>query len=82
MVGFGDFSAALQILPRLTTVKVHGTIIGAMAVRLLDARINSPNYPAFPVRVLVPGQIVERQSAGPVSAARSDRGLARRRAVS
>ena len=70
VVGFGDFSAALQILPRLTTVKVHGAEIGAMAVRLLDARINTPDFPAFPVRMLVPGRIVERQSAGPVSAVR------------
>lgn len=70
VVGFGDFSAALQILPRLTTVKVPGTIIGATAVWLLDARIKSSDHPAFPLRVLVPSQVVERQSAGPVHPAR------------
>jgi LacI family transcriptional regulator len=69
VVGFGDFSAALQILPRLTTAKVHGAEIGAMAVRLLDARINTPDFPAFPVRILVPARIIERQSVGPVRAA-------------
>ena len=68
VIGFGDFSAALQILPRLTTVKVEGAAIGAMAVRLLDARINSVSFPSCPLRVLVPGQIVERQSAGPARA--------------
>jgi LacI family transcriptional regulator len=73
VVGFGDYSAALQVLPRLTTVKVQGSIIGAMAVRLLDARINSSNYPALPLRVLVLDQIVERQSAGPVNSVRSSR---------
>jgi len=69
VVGFGDFSAALQILPQLTTVRVEGTLIGAMAVRLLDARINSLDFPTSPLRILVPGQIVERQSAGPVGSA-------------
>jgi LacI family transcriptional regulator len=73
VVGFGDYSAALQVLPRLTTVKVQGSIIGAVAVRLLDARINSSNYPALPLRVLVLDQIVERQSAGPVNSVRSSR---------
>lgn len=66
VVGFGDFSAALQILPRLTTVKVPGTVIGATAVWLLDARIKSADHLAFPLRVLVPSKVVERQSAGPV----------------
>ena len=65
VIGFGDFSAALQILPRLTTVKTHGISIGAMAVRLLDARLTSPGYPKSPLRVLIPSRIVERQSAGP-----------------
>jgi LacI family transcriptional regulator len=71
VIGFGDFSAALQILPRLTTVKMQGTEIGALAVRLLDSRINLPDFPANPVRLLVPGKIVERQSAGPVGALRA-----------
>jgi LacI family transcriptional regulator len=71
VVGFGDFSAASQILPRLTTVKVFGADIGAMAVRLLDARINTPDYPTFPVRVLIPARIIERQSVGPAKPVRA-----------
>jgi LacI family transcriptional regulator len=70
VVGFGDYSAALQILPRLTTVKMHGPEIGALCVRLLDARINTPGFPAVPVRMLIPSRIVERQSAGPAPAVR------------
>jgi LacI family transcriptional regulator len=68
VVGFGDYSAALQILPRLTTVKMHGPEIGAMSVRLLDARLNAPGFPTVPVRMLIPSCIVERQSAGPAPA--------------
>ncbi len=65
VIGFGDFSAALQILPRLTTVKVMGVGMGMMTVRLLDARINAPLPPTFPLRIHVASHIVERQSAGP-----------------
>jgi LacI family transcriptional regulator len=77
VVGFGDYSAALQILPRLTTVKMHGAEVGAMSVRLLDARINTPGFPTVPVRMLIPSRIVERQSAGSAPAARTPAGAAR-----
>ena len=69
VVGFGDFSAALQILPRLTTVKVLGVEIGAMAVQLLHSRIAVPGFPSTPLRVLIPARIVERQSVGPATRA-------------
>ena len=80
VVGFGDYSAALQILPRLTTVKMHGPEIGALCVRLLDARINTPGFPAVPVRMLIPSRIVERQSAGPAPAVRQAAALLTTRA--
>ena len=65
VVGFGDFSAALQILPRLTTVKLLGAEIGAMGVRILHSRVAVPGFPSTPLRVLVPARIIERQSVGP-----------------
>lgn len=71
VIGFGDYSAALQILPRLTTVKMHGPEIGAMSVRLLDARLGATGFPAVPVRMLIPSRIIERQSAGPAPSASS-----------
>jgi LacI family transcriptional regulator len=66
VVGFGDFSAARQIRPGLTTVKVFGVNFGVAAVRLLDARLRLPEYPPFPIRVQLPNRIVER---GTVAAA-------------
>src|SRR6185437_10760785 len=39
VIGFGDFSAAQQITPQLTTVRLPGRDMGAAAVRLLLDRI-------------------------------------------
>lgn len=68
VIGFGDYSAAQQILPRLTTVKMHGPEIGAMSVRLLNSRLNALGFPTVPLRIQIPSRIVERQSAGPAPA--------------
>lgn len=65
VVGFGDYSAAQQITPNLTTVKVPAVEVGMMGARLLDSRIAIADFPACPLRLLVPGQIVVRQSTGP-----------------
>lgn len=66
VIGFGDYSAAQQILPHLTTIKVPGTNIGVMAVRLLHSRASVQDFPTFPIRMLIPSFIVERNSVGPV----------------
>ncbi len=66
VIGFGDFSAAMQISPHLTTVKTHGRELGAACVRILDDRIHGRLNPAIPLRVVVTGHIVERESAGPL----------------
>ena len=65
VVGFGDYSAATQISPQLTTVKVFGQQMGAACVRLLDDRINRRIPPDIPVRVQITGRIIERASCGP-----------------
>lgn len=65
IVGFGDFSAATQITPNLTTVKTQGHEIGAGLARVLDDRINQRLDPSVPVRLMLCGHLVERQSSGP-----------------
>jgi LacI family transcriptional regulator len=66
VIGFGDYSAATQISPRLTTVKTHGQHIGAACLRLLDDRLHQRLAAGIPFRVHVAGQIVKRESCGPV----------------
>lgn len=66
VIGFGDFSSATQISPALTTVRVHGSQMGAGCVRLLDDRIKDRIPASVPVRVQIAGHIVVRESCGPV----------------
>lgn len=66
VVGFGDYSAATQISPQLTTVKVYGQQMGAASVRLLDDRINGRIPSDIPIRVQITSRIIERASCGPV----------------
>jgi LacI family transcriptional regulator len=68
VVGFGDYSAATQISPQLTTVKMHGDQMGAACVRMLDDRLHGTLPRDRPVRLLVAGNIVERGSSGPAPA--------------
>lgn len=68
VVGFGDYSAATQISPQLTTVKVFGQQVGAACVRLLDDRINGRIPPDIPLRVQITSRIIERASCGPAKA--------------
>lgn len=67
VVGFGDYSAATQISPQLTTVKVFGQQMGATCVRLLDDRIQGRIPPDVPVRMQLTSRIIERASCGPKS---------------
>ena len=62
VIGFGDFSAAQQIRPPLTTVRVFGHEYGAASIRLLDARLNNQTFPDFPLRIQIPNLIVKRSS--------------------
>lgn len=67
VVGYGDYSAATQISPTLTTVTTQGHFSGAAALQLLNERIHTPRLPGQPARrVQVVARIVERRSAGPV----------------
>jgi LacI family transcriptional regulator len=66
VVGFGDFSAARQITPTLTTVRLPGRDMGRAALRLLMDRIRlgAQNLESAQRLYVVP-QIVERNSSGP-----------------
>lgn len=66
VIGFGDYSAATQISPQLTTVKVHGREIGSGLVRVLDDRITARIEPHFAVRLMIASRLVIRDSTGPV----------------
>jgi len=69
VIGFGDFSAATQITPNLTTVKTQGQDIGAGLARLLDDRISGRITSPVPLRIMVAGRLVERASSGIAPAA-------------
>jgi len=66
VIGFGDYSAATQISPQLTTVKVHGRQIGEGLVRMLDDRITGRTSDQFPMRLMITSHLVVRASTGPI----------------
>lgn len=68
VMGFGDFSAAKQVSPQLTTVQVNGEEEGAVGVKLLCDRISGRDW-AFPVRLRVINRLVIRDTVGPRSGA-------------
>ncbi len=65
VIGFGDFIAAQQIRPALTTVRVHGRRMGRSALRHLVTRLRSADWPTYPVRLQIPNTLIERSSTGP-----------------
>lgn len=66
VVGFGDFTAARQITPQLTTVRLPGRDMGMAAIRLLIDRIRLGNRNiAVAQRLYVVPEIIERESSGP-----------------
>ncbi|WP_421726146.1 LacI family DNA-binding transcriptional regulator [Bauldia sp.] len=65
VMGFGDFAAATQVSPPLTTVRVNGEEEGATAVKLLRERISGERAWAFPMRLRVLNTLIERDTVGP-----------------
>lgn len=72
VVGFGDYSAAMQVSPPLTTMKIRASEFGRNAVRRLDARLRNPAIDFEPIRMLVPNTLIERGSAGPAPERRNN----------
>lgn len=61
IIGFDDLPLAAVSNPPLSTIKVSKSYMGRLAVQLLTNRINA-RLKAPPVKVLVGGSLVERQS--------------------
>jgi DNA-binding LacI/PurR family transcriptional regulator len=68
LVGFDDLPLAAVVDPPLTTIQVSKAEIGRMAVHLLVNRIRTEGVTP-PVKVLVGGRLVERQSVRLVGSA-------------
>ncbi|KQT45740.1 hypothetical protein ASG47_12375 [Devosia sp. Leaf420] len=62
VVGYGDFAAATQISPPLTTVRLPGGDMGIAAFRLLLDRMHGTRYRLPPQRVMLVPKLVERAS--------------------
>lgn len=71
VIGFGDFSPAQLIVPKLTTVKTPGVDLGKVSARRLHDMISTPPEERIPLRLYVRSVIVERNSCGPASIARA-----------
>lgn len=63
VVGFDNIDSGADTYPALTTVETHGHSIGREAGRLLLRRIADPQMPTE--RIIIPTQLVIRQSCGP-----------------
>jgi LacI family transcriptional regulator len=61
LIGFDDLPLSAVVDPPLTTVQVSKAQIGRMAIQLLVTRIRGPAL-SPPVKVLIGGSLVERQS--------------------
>jgi DNA-binding LacI/PurR family transcriptional regulator len=61
VVGCGDLSFARHTSPALSTLRIPGTTIGAVAVAVLSARLagDPPRGQTIPIKLVV------RQSSGP-----------------
>ncbi|UXN71855.1 LacI family transcriptional regulator [Devosia neptuniae] len=62
IIGYGDFAAALQISPPLTTIRLPGEDMGIAAFRLLLERMNSSRRQLPPQRVMIVPKLIERES--------------------
>lgn len=63
VVGYGDYPAAVQITPQITTIRVPGEEMGAAALQMLIDRIQHRDTNAYPYRrLLIYAPIIERQS--------------------
>lgn len=67
VLGYGDFAAATQISPPLTTVRLPGADMGIAAFRLLLERMNSKRPALPPQRLMLVPQLVERASVRTLS---------------
>ncbi len=62
VVGYGDFAAATQISPPLTTLRLPGHDMGVAAFRLLQDRMDTAKQQLPPQRLMLVPQLIERDS--------------------
>ena len=68
VVGFNDFVSAMQVSPRLTTVRTAQVEMGGAMVRCIGDRLIGPEGASRPpVRLSLVSEIVVRESTGPVA---------------
>lgn len=65
VIGFGDYAAARQISPQLTTLRIDGVTMGEVAIRLLNERMVADDPNTTPLRTEIVNEWVERYSTGP-----------------
>lgn len=61
VISFDDIEMSTYINPTLTTFHVPKKEIGRLAVKMLLDQING-NNPGFPLKVMVPAELIERES--------------------
>jgi len=62
VIGYGDFAAATQISPMLTTLRLPGGDMGVAAFRLLIERMQSEKRQLPPRRLMLVPELIERDS--------------------
>jgi LacI family transcriptional regulator len=72
LIGFDNLPASAHSDPPLTTIRVPNREIGSAALLLLKQRIENPERPGS--KVLIAGQLVERQSVRAIPVDNSSRG--------
>lgn len=63
VIGFDDIDLSREVKPALTTIRVHKTWMGALAVRFLIERVLNPDQPK--VEVSVSTELVVRETVAP-----------------
>jgi len=66
IIGFDDLPLSAVVDPPLTTIQVSKAQIGRMAIQLLVTRVRGPAG-SPPVKVLIGGSLIERQSVRDIS---------------
>jgi len=62
VIGYGDFAAATQISPMLTTLRLPGGDMGVAAFRLLVERMDADRRQLPPRRLMLVPELIERDS--------------------
>jgi LacI family transcriptional regulator len=62
VIGYGDFAAATQVSPMLTTLRLPGADMGIAAFRLLLDRMDSGRRQLPPQRLMLVPELIERES--------------------